>query len=151
MENRNAEANISLVLTRVLPAPPEEVFRAWTEAEQLKKWFGPEGCKVPLAEADARVGGKYRIGIKPPDGDDILYVGGVFREVNPPARVSFTWQWENEGLDTGESLVTVELRPQGDGTELTLTHERFASEESRENHNKGWASSLNDLEALFKS
>ena len=149
MENRNVESEISLVITRVLPFPRETVFRAWCEPEQLKNWFCPGGYKTPFAEMDARKGGKHRIGMDPPEGGGVHYAGGVMTEFSPPERISFTWRWEGEALDSGESLVTVELRPKGDGTEITLTHERFASEESKNNHNQGWQGCLDNLQRML--
>lgn len=146
MENRNIESDISLVITRVLPFSREQIFRAWTEPEQMKKWFGPGEFTVPFAEADARTGGAYRIGMKPPDGGDVFYVGGVFQEFVPPEKLAFTWRWESEGPEGGKTLVTVQLRPQGDGTELTLTHQRFPSEEAKQHHNEGWLGCLDKLQ-----
>lgn len=149
METSNAEAVAPLVLTRVLPFPRERVFRAWTEVEELKKWFGPAGMSIPLAEMDVRVGGSYRIGMKPAQGDDLYVVVGVFQEITPPERIVFTWKWEDSGPDAPDTLVTVELRPKGDGTELVLTHDRFPTVESRRNHEEGWTSSFDCLaEAL---
>ena len=68
MENRKPEDNIALVITRVLPFSREQIFQAWTEPEQMKKWFGPPGYTVPFAEVDATAGGKYRIGGSQPRG-----------------------------------------------------------------------------------
>ncbi len=72
-------------ITRTFAARREKVFRAWTELRELKKWWaaGP-GYTTPIAEVDLRIGGRYRLGMKPPDKDVVYIVGGTYREVLPP-------------------------------------------------------------------
>ena len=83
-----------------------------------------------------------------PDG--LHVTSGIYREIDPPRKLVFTWQWEGgEGPKEGETLVTIELEERGDSTELVLIHERFATAESRDGHEQGWASALNRLEARF--
>jgi uncharacterized protein YndB with AHSA1/START domain len=136
----------TLIIKRVLNAPPERAFRAWTSVEHIKQWMRPEpGMVVPLASMDLRVGGKYRIQMKKPDGEFFTAVG-EFREVKAPERLVYTWDWEKDGSGTefGEaegkpSLITVEFLKQGERTEMVLTHSRFATVESRDNHAVGWS------------
>jgi uncharacterized protein YndB with AHSA1/START domain len=136
----------TLILKRMLNAPPERAFKAWTSAEHIQQWMRPEpGMVVPLASMDLRVGGKFRIQMKNPDGEFFTAVG-VFKEVKAPERLVYTWDWEKDGsgAEFGEvegkpSLMTVEFLKRGEGTELVLTHSRFASVESRDNHAKGWS------------
>ena len=81
-----------------------------------------------------------------PDG--VHVASGVYREIEPPRRLVFTWRWEDgEGPKEGETLVTVELHERDGGTELVLTHERFADTDARDGHEQGWTSALNRLEA----
>ena len=135
----------TLVLKRLLNAPQELAFRAWTSAVHIQQWMRPEpGMVVPLASMDLRVGGKFRIQMKMPDGEFFTAVG-EFREVKAPERLVYTWDWEKDGGGTefGEvegkpSLVTVEFLKRGERTELVLTHTRFAKVESRDSHAKGW-------------
>lgn len=143
-------AETSLVVTRTYPAPREKVFRAWTEPEELKKWWaaGP-GFTTTIAEVDLRVGGKYRLGMKPPDQEVVHIVGGVYREVQRPSRLVYTWRWEDG--DGSETLVTVEFHDKGSSTDVILTHEGFASQESRDQHAHGWAGCLDSLERLMVS
>lgn len=134
----------TLHLTRTFAAPREKVFRAWTDPEALKKWWGPEGYATPIAQVDLRVGGGYRLGMrKLPDGD-LFYLAGTFREVRPPERLVYTWTWEGEA-EFGETLVTVEFRARGSSTEIILTHQLFPSEKARQDHEKGWSSCLDRL------
>lgn len=86
----------TLHLTRTFAAPRAAVFRAWTDPERLKQWWGPPGYATPAVELDLRVGGRYRIGMrKLPDGD-VFYLSGVYQEVRPPERLVYTWRWESE-------------------------------------------------------
>ena len=135
----------TLVLKRLLNAPQELAFRAWTSAEHIQQWMRPEpGMEVPLARMDLRVGGKFRIQMKKPDGEFFTAVG-EFREVKAPERLVYTWDWEKDGsgAEFGEAegkptLITVEFLKRGERTEMVLTHTRFAKVESRDNHARGW-------------
>jgi uncharacterized protein YndB with AHSA1/START domain len=70
-------------------------------------------------------------------------VSGVYREVIPNEKLVFTWAWKS--TPERESLVTVTVKPDGDGTLMTLTHEQFFDETARDNHNKGWTSAMDKL------
>jgi len=133
-----------LVLTRTFAAPREKVFRAWTDPEALKKWWaaGP-GFTTTIVEVDLRVGGSYRLGMKPPDQEVAYVVGGTYREIQRPARLVYTWIWE--GTDGPETLVTVEFRDRGSLTEVVLTHEHFADATDRDRHAAGWNGCLDRL------
>ena len=147
-QSESAAADTVLRITRRFAASPEAVFRAWTEPAALQSWWGPEGFTVPTCEVDARPGGSWRTQMHSPDGND-HWVGGTYREVSPPERLVFTWTWEQGEMEGIETVVTVELRPVGDGTELTLTHDLLPSENSRDMHRKGWTSSLGCLETAL--
>ena len=149
MTIQETRSKITLDLTRTFDTPREEVFRAWTEPEALKQWFAPsDAFSTPVAEVDLRVGGNYRIGMKPPDKDDLYIVGGTYQEIQPPEKLVFTLSWE-QGVDVGETLVTVEFRDLGDSTEVVLSHERFPTEESRDKHAEGWNGCLERLEKIL--
>ncbi|HUP20253.1 MAG TPA: SRPBCC domain-containing protein [Gemmatimonadota bacterium] len=138
----------SLRLTRVVRAHPERVFRALTEPDELKHWFCPEGGTVKEVEVDLTVGGRFRVVMAMPDGDH--EAAGVYRQIEPPRRVVCTWTWIRDDEEQGEeTLLTFELEPREDATEVILTHERLPSAESRDSHEGGWSSALNRLEALF--
>ena len=84
-----------LRLTRVFNAPRALVFCAWTEAEQMKRWFCPHDHWGVDVEVDARVGGAYRIAMHDTDTGRDHVARGTFREVRAPERLVFTWQWED--------------------------------------------------------
>jgi uncharacterized protein YndB with AHSA1/START domain len=133
----------TLHLRRTFAAPREKVFRAWTDPEELKKWWGPDGFSTPGAEIDLRVGGTYRIAMKSSHGNT-YYLSGKYRAVQPPEKLVFTWRWEAEP-ELGETLVTVEFLDRGGSTEVVLTHELFPTQKSRDEHEKGWSGSLERL------
>lgn len=138
----------SLTLKRWIKAPPARVFEAWTDPKKLAVWFGPgeAGAASVQAELDVVTGGRYRIGFTTPDGER-HEVGGIYRDVAPDRRLQFTWAWHT--TPERQSLVTITLSPDGDGTMLTLHHEQFFDETARENHEKGWTGSLDKLERCF--
>jgi uncharacterized protein YndB with AHSA1/START domain len=135
----------SLTLKRRLNAAPEKVYAAWAAAEKLVQWFGPAKVKPGSvkAEMDVRVGGRYRISFEG-DGGEYHEVGGVYREVVPNQRLVFSWAWHS--TPERESLVTVQLKPDGAGTLLTFHHEQFADQTARDNHERGWIELLGKLE-----
>ncbi|HXY32554.1 MAG TPA: SRPBCC domain-containing protein [Gemmatimonadaceae bacterium] len=130
-----------LQVRRTFSAPPERLFRAWTTAAELKKWHAPRDLGVSLAEVDLKVGGRYRIHMRQPDGAEHR-VSGIYRVIDPPRKLAYTWQWDG---DAEETLVTLEFLPKGTGTELVLTHEGFATDEKRTSHEHGWTSILERL------
>jgi len=109
----------------------------------VKGWMGPGQIKAVHAECDARVGGRYRWQMKTPAGED-HDVSGVYREVIPNEKLVFTWAWKS--TPERESLVTVLLKPDGEGTLMTLTHEQFFDEEARDRHQHGWIGALDKME-----
>jgi uncharacterized protein YndB with AHSA1/START domain len=132
-----------LRLVRVLPAPPEEVFDAWTEPESLARWMCPGSVLRSIVEADPRPGGRFRIVMKGPDGDHEHH--GEYLVVDRPRRLAFTWISAATG---GRSTtVSVELRPEAPSrTELTLVHEGLADEDAAAKHRSGWSDILVKLE-----
>jgi uncharacterized protein YndB with AHSA1/START domain len=146
MAVQSAVLQPSLTVKRRLKAPPAKVFAAWTDPEKMKRWMGPGEIKTMRAESDPRVGGRYRFVMHAPNGEE-YDVGGVYREVVANEKLVFTWAWKS--APERESLVTLVLKPDGDGTLLTLTHEQFADEDSRDSHEQGWSSALDKLEKFI--
>jgi len=143
---------MSAFVKRTFNAPREKVFRAWTEPEALKCWFGPEGFTLQSAEVDLRTGGSYRLAMKPANGD-VYYHYGTYREIDPPEKLVFTWILEDQPCDGSENqdcetLVTVEFRDLGATTEVTLTHELLPTEQARAGHEFAWTASFDCLAAF---
>ena len=138
----------ALHMKRVLPAPRARVFRAFTEPDELAKWWGPKGFTAPSVELDLRLGGNYRIAMQPPDGD-LFYLSGEFREVDPPAQLAYTFRWEDPDPDDQETVVTLAFGDLGGSTELVVTQRAFATEGRRALHDQGWTDSLDRLQDLM--
>ncbi len=134
-----------LKISRIIRAPRARVFAAWTEPELLVQWWGPGPTTCPEAHVDLREGGSYRLANRDPDGS-ITWISGTFERVRAPEELIYTWSIGDGGGDP--TLVTVEFRPHAEGTEIVLTHERFATEAAREMHGQGWAGCLDKLAAL---
>jgi uncharacterized protein YndB with AHSA1/START domain len=77
--------------------------------------------------------------------EDIFYVSGTYREVQPPAKLVFTWRWEKPETDIGESLVTIEFYDRGSVTEVILTHEQLPNQAAYQQHQQGWSSIFDKL------
>jgi len=144
MANTKTQERPSLSIVRKLDAAPGKVWRAITEPEMLKRWMAPsDDFKIPVAEAELRVGGRYHIIMNAPDGQ-LHDVSGVYREIVPNKKLVYTWAWKS--TPERESVVTIELRAAGGGTELTLKHQQFADAEARDRHQQGWMGCLARLE-----
>ncbi len=144
-----ADAKHSVLrITRRFAAPREAVFKAFTDVEVFKKWWGPKGFTCPTAEIDARPGGRFHAEMLSPDGITHI-IEGVFQEVTPPARLVVTWAWQNGDYEGLETLVTLEFDDHDGETELRLTHEELADELARERHSQGWSSSFDCLDEIL--
>jgi uncharacterized protein YndB with AHSA1/START domain len=141
-------AQPSLTLARRLKASPAKVFAAWTDPEKIIHWFGPAHTIDGSVDAqmDVRVGGSFRVRFKTDDGEQ-HEVGGKYIEVLPNERLVFSWAWHT--TPERQSQVTVILKPEGDMTFLTLTHEKFFDEAARDGHKRGWTGTLDKLERMF--
>ena len=140
---------LSLEIKRLIKAPRDRVYAAWTDPAQLKQWFGPEKVQTRELIADARVGGKFRWDLTNSEGEKMT-CRGEYRELQPDKKIVFTWQWEDdEDWQNHISIITVELYDRGGDTELRLSHEQLPNEESRDGHARGWNSALDKLEKFF--
>jgi uncharacterized protein YndB with AHSA1/START domain len=142
-----------LRLNRVFAVAPEAVWRAWTDADALRVWFGQSEASGWEAELDVRVGGRYRLVMLHPGGS-YYRVSGEFREVVPPTftttgKLVFTWNQQGERAE-GESLITVALRPraenEGGGTELSFAQDPMFDPEARD----GWRADFKRLGKFFQ-
>lgn len=142
-----ADIKPSLTIKRRIKASPDKVFAAWTDAEKVKHWWGPEGMTAFLAEIEPRVGGRFHIAMKGADGE-VHDANGVFKEFVPNEKFVMSWYW----ITTPErvSQLTLTFKADGDETILTLLHEQFADEAARDGHNRGWTTALDKLEAHFR-
>jgi uncharacterized protein YndB with AHSA1/START domain len=139
-----------LELTRVFRAARSGVFGAFSDPMQLAKWWGPEGFTIPSLGFQPRVGGHYRIEMQPPEGDR-FYLAGEFLELDPPARLAYTFVWEDPAPDDVETVVGLSFRDLSEATEVALTHGPFKTEARRALHRDGWTDSFDKLERLISA
>lgn len=139
-----------LVIERVFAAPPEAVWRAWTEPEKAQLWWGPKGFTTPFCRIDLRVGGTYLNCMRSPEGQD-YWSTGTYREVVPPERLVCTDSFADEtgavvpasryGMEGDwplELLITATFAAEGEKTLLTLRHAGLPAGEAREQCAAGW-------------
>ena len=139
-----------LTITRTFDVPREVVFAAWTDAKQAAQWWGPQGFTTISCEMDVRVDGAYRACMRSLEGTRHCR-RGTYREIVPPARLVFTYAWEDAAGDLGhETLVTVTFADAGRGkTRLTLHQALFETESARDAHQAGWTSCLERFAAYL--
>jgi uncharacterized protein YndB with AHSA1/START domain len=123
-----------LLITRTFDAPRTLVWRAWTDPEHVKQWWGPQGFLNETCRSDLRVGGNFRLEMRAPDGNVYPCVG-TFREIIEPERIVYEGE-ATEGHPCGagippRAIVTVRFAEQDGKTRLTL-HTRFASAERKQ-------------------
>jgi len=138
-----AREKFKLKIKQSFKAPIKSVFEAWTNPEQVAKWYGPEGFTNKVHEFDFKVGGRYRITMTGPKGERHTVVG-EFKSIESPRLVAYTWRWEGSPVEP--TLVTVELEAKEGATEMHFKHSGFAETADRDNHDKGWLSSFAKLE-----
>jgi uncharacterized protein YndB with AHSA1/START domain len=135
-----------LSLTRIVAASPEAVFEAWTRPDVMKEWACPDPTADVEVDIDLRVGGAYSIRMGFEGGAHTAV--GVYREIDPPRRLVYTWDWKDGDHRMGvDTVVTVEFVAVDGGTEVRLTHEGFPALEAKTGHEEGWTACLDRLAA----
>lgn len=146
-----------IVITRIFDAPRELVWKAWTDPERVKRWWGPKGFTAPVCKIDLRVGGKYLYCMRSPEGKD-YWSTGVYREIVPLERIVSTDSFADEkgnvvpasyygmsGEWPLELLVTVTFEEHEGRTRLTLRHVGFPAGENSKLAQQGWNESFDKL------
>ena len=151
------------VISRVFDAPRETVWKAWTEPERLKQWWGPKGFKVHTCKVDLRPGGVFLYGMRAPDGGDI-WGKFVYREIAAPKKLVFIVSFSdpkggvtrhpwNESWPL-QTMSTVEFEEEGPRrTKVTVRWtpheasevERRSFDEGRDSMKQGWTGTLEQL------
>lgn len=156
------QMSTQLTITRVFDAPRELVWKAWTEPDMIMKWWSPAGYTAPMAKVDFKVGGKYLMAMRSPEGQD-FYSTGIYTEVVPMDRIVFTDSFADAdgnvvsaavyGMgDTIplESRVIVQFEDQGSKTRMTLTHSGLPQDEHLELTKAGWNDMFDKLDQTLK-
>jgi uncharacterized protein YndB with AHSA1/START domain len=151
------------VISRVFDAPREQVWRAWTDCEGIKQWWGPKGFTSPTCRIDLRVGGTYLLSMRDPEGHDYFNTG-TYREVVAPERFVATDDFADENGNivppsyygmTGDTPanweMSVTLEEVEGKTRVTVRHTGFGSAQDRRDAESGWNESLDKLENALRS
>jgi uncharacterized protein YndB with AHSA1/START domain len=156
-------AGRELVITRMFDAPRELVWRAWTECDLLKRWWGPKNFTAPYCKIDLRIGGKYLYCMRSAEGQD-YWSTGVYREIARPERLVCTDSFADEkgnvvpashyGM-TGEwpleLQVTITFEAHGKQTKMTLRHAGLPAGDMMEMTGAGWNESFDKLAESLKA
>jgi uncharacterized protein YndB with AHSA1/START domain len=134
-------------------APADDVFRAFTDADELAAWWGPEGFSVSEAQTDPRPGGAIRIGMVAPDGT-VQPVEGAYRQVGPSVVAFQLSPIAPDGAPHLDGVVSVELITAGDETDVRVTAEgRAFTPQGRlmvAGMHEGWVESLRCLQRYLE-
>jgi uncharacterized protein YndB with AHSA1/START domain len=150
-----------LLITRVFDAPREQVWKAWTDPDEIRKWWGPEHFTAPSIESDLQVGGKYLYCMRSPDGQD-FWSTGTYREIVPMEKIVATDSFADEqgnvvpashyGMSDFplETVLTVTFEDENGKTKVTLRHIGIPAGEMGEQTEAGWNQSLDKLAATLR-
>ena len=137
----NDTSEATLVVRRRFPATPWQLFAAWTQPDQLRRWWGPTPARCTAADIDLQVGGRYRLASQHPDGS-VTWTTGVFEVVEPPFELIYTLGTE-AGLEPQER-VSVHFEEHEEETELVVACERL-HDQSQSDHTHDWSATLDAL------
>jgi glutathione S-transferase len=135
----------SLEVSRWFDVAPETLFDAWLD-ESWGEWLAPRAVFCTSSIVNPRVGGRYSVIMRMPDGRDVI-ISGTYREIARPSRLAFTWAAD---FHPGGTLITITFRPKNGGTELILKQEGFISEELRDRHRQGWSGMNGSFDKLAR-
>lgn len=117
-------AHARFTLQRVYPASPERVFRAWADPASKNRWFvESEGWEITEYSHDFRVGGREHGRFAQKQGDPVYSNETVYFDIVPQHRIVLAYAMARDGTTISASLLTVELRAEGEGTRLILTEQ----------------------------
>jgi uncharacterized protein YndB with AHSA1/START domain len=145
-DHTSVQQDRELKITRVLNAPRNLVFAAWTQPKHFARWLGPKDFTTIACQMNVQLGGIYRACIRSPEGRD-YWMQGAYREIIEPERLVFTFAWEDENRQPKhETLITVMFTAQDHQTLMTFHQAIFESADSRDSHHSGWSECFDRLE-----
>ena len=142
-----------ILVEATFPAPPERVFRAWTDPEEVKKWFGSEPGALESASIDLRPGGEWRF-IETTSAAGSVGFEGHYIEIEHGTALVFSWSKFTESASgnrstTPPSRVEVHFRPTPEGTHVTIVHSAVDDAQIRADFARGWKRALPNLAAVI--
>ncbi|MEZ4865594.1 MAG: SRPBCC domain-containing protein [Caldilineaceae bacterium] len=163
MMKDSATVNEAIVIERTFNAPVETIWRLWTDAAEVKQWYGPKGFTVPVVQMDVRVGGKRLVCMLSPDGSRKIWTTGEYKEIIPHERLVYTDCPADEqgnmlslaamgmGDDTQPMIteVTVLLEAIDGRTKMVMRHAGLPAGD--QGASAGWEQALDKLAALTEA
>ena len=143
-------AERDLVIDRFFAAPPDLVFRLWTDPVHALRWWGPRDHPLTRIEMDVRPGGTWRGCLTAVADGEELWQGGRLLEIDPPRRLVFTFAWETDGERGRETVVTIDLIAEGNGTRMHFRQTPFDTIANRDGHGGGWSSTFDRLDDFLR-
>jgi uncharacterized protein YndB with AHSA1/START domain len=135
----------ALKIQRTLNASVERVYKAWTNPDEICKWFGCADITDCQVEQDLTVGGLYQIKMTiAPDGH-VITIDGEFQEIVPNRKLVYTWNSDSEEFPAHNTLVSIEFIEQGNATDMILNHTNFSTEKAAEGHSVGWSAAIEKI------
>ena len=149
MTERDTGPEPDLMVSRTFKSSPERVFQAFTVAEEIAQWYGPQSVTTRVDAFEASAGAPFRFVMMSDEGN-AYPVSGVIEELDPPRRLVMSWAWEKGDYAGRETRLILDFAATADGgTALTLTHELLADDEASALHDQGWTSALTALGAYL--
>lgn len=146
----DAANDLPLTIIRTFDAPRNLVWEAWTDPEHALQWWGPRHHPAVDVFWDARVGGRWRNCLRSVESGELLWHGGVFREVVEPELLVFTFSWEEPGERGLETVVTVNFFEADGKTKMVMEQVPFRSIAERDGHDEGWNSTFDRLQEFLQ-
>ncbi|HEX6587011.1 MAG TPA: SRPBCC domain-containing protein [Solirubrobacterales bacterium] len=142
---------LTLTMERSYAAPVERVFDAFTSEEVMRRWWhAGHDWETPEAQVDLRVGGEVRVVMRNPHKDARYGGGGRFTEIDPPARLAFTWTWEDD-RDQVEQVIEIDFDERDGETTVRFTHRNLWDEETVADHEDGWSKVFDNLRRVVEA
>jgi uncharacterized protein YndB with AHSA1/START domain len=143
-----------IIITRVFDAPRELVWKAWTDPEMIKKWWGPEGFTAPSIKVDLKVGGKYIYAMQGPKGsqwDKVMHSAGIFKEIVPHEKIVVTDYFSDEDGNKLPPMTFGQEQDFPDEMTVTVLFEEVEAGKTKLTINYPKPETANQMEAMLKS
>lgn len=146
MSAQKTKPAFELVLERVIDAPRERVYEAWTSPKQMAQWFAPKPYKLIIHTMDFRPGGRFSMAMRGPDGEDFPFTG-TYREIVPPEKLSWTGEFASGPADQISTVVTFEEQGQQTRVHVRQTFHVMTPEieHATKGAQQGWTMTLDQL------
>jgi uncharacterized protein YndB with AHSA1/START domain len=136
----------TLQMERTFAAPARRVFDAFTSEEVMRRWWhASPDWETPEASVDLRLGGRVRVVMRDPDSGDRYGGQGEYVEIDPPRRLAFTWEWDDD-RDHARQLIEIDFDEHDGVTTMRFTHRDLWDAEAVRSHEEGWSTAFDNLE-----